>query len=42
VSDDTPGELYVGRSGGSGDRKKVIIKIDKIRDQALVEGAEAI
>ena len=37
VSDDTSGKLYGGQSGGSGDRKTVIIKIDKIRDQGLVE-----
>jgi hypothetical protein len=42
VSDDTFGRLYGGRSGGCRDGKKVVIKIDKIRDQALVEGAEAI
>jgi hypothetical protein len=41
VSDDTPDRLYGGRSGGSRDLKEVIIKIDKIRDQALDEGAEA-
>jgi hypothetical protein len=41
VSDDTSDRLYGGRSGGSRDREKVSIKIDKIRDQALVEGAEA-
>jgi hypothetical protein len=42
VSDDTFGRLYGGRSGGFWDWKKVPIKIDKIRDQALVEVAEAI
>jgi len=42
VSDDTAGELYGCRSDESGGREKVVIKIDKIRDQALVEEAEAI
>jgi hypothetical protein len=42
VSDDTWTELYGDRSGTSNSPKKVLIKIDKIHDQALVEGAEAI
>jgi hypothetical protein len=42
VSDDTFDWLYGGRFGGLRGRKKVHIKIDKIRDQGLVEEAEAI